>query len=60
VIGTLRGREVISSIRKHALMGSGVELTPDGIVGDEQADKRVVNGKRIHGGELQAVYMYPA
>lgn len=60
VIGTRRGRDVISSIRKHALAGTGVELTPDGIVGDEQADKRVINGKRVHGGILQAVYMYPA
>jgi MOSC domain-containing protein YiiM len=51
---------VPSSIRKHALAGAGVVLTPEGIVGDEQADTRVVNGKRIHGGPLQAVYMYPA
>lgn len=60
VIGTRRGRDVISSIRKHALAGADVVLTPDGIIGDEQADKRVVSGKRIHGGPLQAVYMYPA
>jgi MOSC domain-containing protein YiiM len=60
VIGMRRGRDVVSSIRKRALAGAGIELTPDGIVGDEQADKRIINGKRVHGGEFQAVYMYPA
>jgi MOSC domain-containing protein YiiM len=60
IIGTRRGHDVISSIRKHALVGADVVLTPDGVVGDEQADKRVVGGKRIHGGPLQAIYVYPA
>lgn len=60
IIGTHRGRDVVSSIRKYAIAGAGVELLPDGILGDEQADRRVINGKRIHGGLLQAVYMFPA
>lgn len=60
IIGARRGQDVISSIRKHALTGAEVVLTPDGIIGDEQADKRVVRGKQIHGGPLQAVFMYPA
>lgn len=60
VIGIRHGRDVISSIRKYALAGAEVELTPDGIVGDEQADTRVVGGNRVHGGILKAVYMYPA
>jgi MOSC domain-containing protein YiiM len=36
-----------------------VTITPDGVDGDEQADKRVVRGKRVHGGRFQAVYAYP-
>ncbi|HEX8762492.1 MAG TPA: MOSC domain-containing protein [Candidatus Saccharimonadales bacterium] len=60
IIGARHGQDVVSSIRKYALAGTEIVLTPDGILGDEQADKRVVGGKRIHGGLLQAVYMYPA
>jgi MOSC domain-containing protein YiiM len=59
LLGTYRGREVISSIRKSAVTAKLVTVTPDGIEGDEQADKRVVRNKRIHGGQFQAVYAYP-
>jgi MOSC domain-containing protein YiiM len=58
-LGTYRNREVISSIRKSDVGTNLVTVTPDGIEGDEQADKRVVRGKRIHGGQFQAVYAYP-
>lgn len=59
LLGTYRDREVISSIRKSGVKANLVTVTPDGIEGDEQADKRVVRGKRIHGGQFQAVYAYP-
>ncbi len=60
LLGTYRGREVISSIKKSGVVGSNlVTVTPNGIEGDEQADKRVIRGRRIHGGQFQAVYAYP-
>lgn len=60
LLGTYRGRQVISSINKSGLSSQLVRVTFDGIEGDEQADKRVVRGKRIHGGQFQAVYAYPS
>lgn len=59
LLGTYRDREVISSIRKSGVRANLVTVTPDGIESDEQADKRVIRGKRIHGGQFQAVYAYP-
>lgn len=59
VLGTRRGKEVLSSMRKRSLTDMLITVTPDGIVGDEQADKRVIRGKRVHGGQFQAVYAYP-
>jgi MOSC domain-containing protein YiiM len=59
LLGTYRGREVISSIKKSDVGTNLVTITPDGIEGDEQADKRTIRGKRIHGGQFQAVYAYP-
>lgn len=58
-LGIRRGKEVLSSIRKHGLSDTVITVTADGIVGDEQADKRVIRGKRVHGGQFQAVYAYP-
>lgn len=59
LLGTYRGREVISSIQKYGVSANLIVVTPDGIEGDEQADKRVIRGKRVHGGQFQAVYAYP-
>jgi MOSC domain-containing protein YiiM len=59
LLGTYRNREVVSSIRKSGIRANFVTVTPDSIEGDEQADKRVIRGKRIHGGQFQAVYAYP-
>lgn len=52
-------REVVSGIQKQRLSTPQITVTHDGIVGDEQADKRVVRGERIHGGQFQAIYAYP-
>ncbi len=59
LLGMHRGRKVISSIRKSDIGIGLVTVTPEGIEGDEQADKRMIRGKRIHGGQFQAVYAYP-
>ena len=59
LLGHRRGKEVISSIRKQGLPSSQITVTHDGIIGDEQADRREIRGKRIHGGQFQAVYAYP-
>lgn len=60
LLGTHGDKEVISSIRKSGIVGTRlISITPDGIEGDEQADTRVVRGKRIHGGQFKAVYAYP-
>ena len=59
LLGTYRDREVISSIRKSDVRTNLVTVTPDGLEGDEQADKRMIRGRRIHGGQFQAVYAYP-
>lgn len=60
-LGERRGQPVYSGIRKRPIMGAGlVELTPLGLRGDEQADQRTTReGRRIHGGALKAVYVYP-
>ena len=58
-LGTYRDRQVFSSIRKNGVAGGFITVTSNGIEGDEQADKRVIRGKRIHGGQFQAVYAYP-
>ncbi len=58
-LGTYRDRTVISSIKKFDVNAKLVTVTPDGIVGDEQADTRVIRGNRIHGGQFKAIYAYP-
>jgi MOSC domain-containing protein YiiM len=58
-LGDYKGREVFSSIVKKGVTPGLITVTPEGIEGDEQADKRVIRGKRIHGGQFQAVYAYP-
>lgn len=60
LLGTRRGQPVYSGIRKSPVSGDTVWVGPEGIVGDEQADTRVVSGKRVHGGLLKAVYAYPS
>lgn len=59
LLGQQRGRDVYSSIKKRPVTGPSVMVHPLGVEGDEQADKREINGKRVHGGVLQAVYAYP-
>lgn len=58
--------EVYSGIRKSPVLGStdlylgmfGLQDL-DGRKIDQQADERVIRGKRVHGGPLKAVYAYP-
>jgi MOSC domain-containing protein YiiM len=56
---TYKGRQVVSSIKKSGVKTNLVTVTFEGIEGDEQADKRIIRGNRIHGGRLKAVYAYP-
>jgi len=58
-LGTYRGGEVFSSIKKSDVGTKLITVAPDGIEGDEQADRRVIGERRIHGGQFQAVYAYP-
>ena len=50
---------VVTGIFKKPVKGP-VFVRPWGLEGDGQADTRVFNGRQIHGGELKAVYLYPA
>ena len=59
LLGQRRGRDVYSSIAKSPVGNRSVTVGPEGIEGDEQADKRFVRGKRVHGGALKAVYAFP-
>ena len=52
IIGTRRGRPVMSSIRKHPVTTDTVFVGLTNIAGDAQADLRV------HGGAHKAVYAY--
>jgi MOSC domain-containing protein YiiM len=61
-----RMRKVYSGIRKSPVLGgTDLYLGPEGLedIGghkvDEQADKRMSKGRRIHGGPLKAIYAYP-
>ncbi|HKX24561.1 MAG TPA: MOSC domain-containing protein [Candidatus Saccharimonadales bacterium] len=59
---TPRGTDVYSAIRKAPVVGgTPIYLGPEGLSGDEQTDTRVDrrSQKRIHGGPLKAVYVYP-
>lgn len=58
-LGKTDETEVRSSIVKQRVEAPFVHLGPMGIIGDEQADQRVIRGKRVHGGPLKAVYAYP-
>lgn len=58
--------EVYSGIRKSPVLGhTDLYLGPEGLEDldgrriDEQADRRLSKGHRIHGGPLKAVYAYP-
>lgn len=59
------GKTVMSAIEKYPVTTPTIEVGWENLAGDEQADKRTtrdrVTGirKRIHGGPLQAVYVYP-
>ena len=60
LLGERRGRKVYSGILKSPVLGqSHLWLGPEGLTGDQQEDKRMSDGKRIHGGPLKAVYAYP-
>lgn len=50
---------VVTGIFKKPVQGP-VLVRPWGLEGDGQADTRVSNGRQVHGGELKAVYLYPA
>jgi len=59
-------RDVYSGIRKSPVLGgTDLYLGPEGLEDlaghriDQQADTRVLGGKRVHGGPLKAVYAYP-
>lgn len=61
---TPRGTDVYSAIRKAPVVGgTPIYLGPEGLEGDEQTDTRLTgkgqDRKRIHGGPLKAVYVYP-
>ncbi len=53
VLGSVRGRKVLSSIDKRPVNGP-VKVTKLNLTGDKQADLTV------HGGEYKAVYVYPS
>ena len=50
---------VVTGIFKSPVEGP-VRVRWWGLEGDGQADTRVFNGRQVHGGELKAVYIYPA
>ena len=59
-LGDHRGRLVYSAIRKRPADGrSRLWLGREGLDGDHQADERLAQGRRIHGGPLKAVSAYP-
>jgi MOSC domain-containing protein YiiM len=59
LLGERRGHQVYSGILKHPVASESLQLGELGLEGDQQEDQRVINGKRIHGGPLKAVYFYP-
>ncbi|HKX73714.1 MAG TPA: MOSC domain-containing protein [Candidatus Saccharimonadales bacterium] len=59
LLGEFRGRQVQSGIVKQRVEDERVYVGALGLEPDDQADKRVVAGKQVHGGPLKAVYAYP-
>ncbi len=59
LLGVRRGLEVYSSIHKLPIPDDEVYLNETGLQGDVQVDERIVRDKRVHGGPLKAVYVYP-
>src|SRR5271169_1065363 len=53
ILGSIRGRQVLSSIEKQPVIGP-INVTKLNIQGDKQTDLTV------HGGEYKAVYVYPS
>jgi MOSC domain-containing protein YiiM len=53
VIGTRRGKPVMSGIRKTPVTAESIEVGPTNLAGDRQADLRV------HGGPEKAIFAYP-